>query len=216
MRNLPPAVAAHLASGGGIDVQVLIWLVARDRETAAPAPIGLWTGADHQVITVDGEARTYFGVGALLDVEPFNSIATAQERTWSFSVSPLHAQIVEAVRVYEARLASVEAHEWRIDPLTNTALAPPIRAFRGTVLEINMPIPALGQDSVATISSVSDAWRLTRGLTLTRSQSALSARAEGDDIRKYNDLVGIETAWGEKTKGGDGGGKGDGGSWGAA
>mgnify|MGYP000999443015 CR=1 FL=1 len=42
MRNLPSAVAAHLAAAGtGMHVEILVWLVARDRATGAPEPFGV-------------------------------------------------------------------------------------------------------------------------------------------------------------------------------
>jgi len=213
MRNLPTSVKTHLAQSSAFDVHVLIWLTARNRTTGLPESLGIWTGADHQTITVDGDSRTYYGVGALLDVEPFNSRAALEERSWSVSVSPLHAAVVEAIRTYDARLAPVEAHEWYFDPETNTAVADPIRAFRGTVMVIDMPTPELGQEAAAKIQCVSDAWRLTRGLTLKRSNEALLTRAPTDKIRQYNSLVGIETAWGE-SKASDGNGGANGGSWG--
>lgn len=204
MRSLPEAVATHLATGAGMNVHVLIWLTARDRTTGEHETFGIWTGADHQVITVEGVDRTFYGVGALLDVDPFTSSAAGTNQSWSFRVSPLHAQIVDAIRTYESRLAPVEVHEWHHNPLTNTALAPPIRAFRGTVAQVSIPTPAEGPDGApaetdATIQCVTDAWRLTRGLTLRRSQSALKSREPLDTFRDNNSLVGIETAWGEKS-----------------
>lgn len=206
MRALPSAVAAHLASGGGIAVHALIWITARDRTTNAPVTLGIWTGADTQSITVSGVSRTYHGLGALLDLDPLSAGADLRERQWSFTVSPLHEAVISAIREYNARLAPVEVHEWHFDPLTNAPLADPVRVFRGSIMTVSMPVPALDQDATATISCVSDAWRLTRGLTLKRSDSALQARETGDDFRKYNDLVGVETWWGEKSKTTAGGG----------
>lgn len=212
MRNLPQAVATHLAFGAGVDVRVLVWITARDRATAEPVPFGFWTGADHQEIEVDGAARLYHGLGALLDMDPVTSSATAQEKIWSLRVSPLHPQIAEVIRTYDARLAPVEVHEWHFDPVTHLPLAPPIRAIRGTVMEVDIPVPAEGEDISATISVVTDAWRLTQGLTLTRSHEALLARTAGaDQFRRYNVVTGVRVYWGEAAPavpGGAGGGPG--------
>ena len=126
-------------------MHVLVWITARDRVTGAPHSLGFWTGADHQAIDVAGETRTYYGVGALLDVEPVASVSSAQERVWSLAVSPLHAQIAEAVRTYDVRLAPVEVHEWHHDPLTHLPLADPVRVVRGTLMELDLPTPPEGQ-----------------------------------------------------------------------
>lgn len=198
MRDLPTAVAAHLAARKGLLVHALIWLSARDRSTGAAETLGLWTGADHQDIVVGGVARRYYGVGAVLALDPFVSQALGHEQTWSMQVSSLHAQVIEAIRIYDARLAPVEVHSWYFDPLTHNPLADPIREFRGTVMEVDLPTPPVGGEAVATISCVSDAWRLTRGLTLRRSDAALQARAPGDGFRRHNALSGaVQVAWGE-------------------
>jgi hypothetical protein len=66
------------------------------------------------------------------------------------------------------------------------------------VMTVDLPVPALGQDAVGTVTCVSDAWRLTRGLTLKRSHEALLARTAGADLfRQYNALVGVPVVWGE-------------------
>lgn len=198
MRNLPSAVAAHLAAGGGMAVQMLVWLVARDRATGAPEPFGFWTGADHQMITVAGEGRTYYGAGALLEVDPVTSSTAQLSRSWQFKVSQLDPTVAEAIRTYDARLAPVEVHEWHWDPEANLPLAEPLRVMRGTVMDLAVPTPPAGQQAEAIVRIVTDAWRLTRGLPLMRSHEALQARTAGaDSFRRYGNLTGVSVAWGE-------------------
>jgi len=201
MRNLPSAVAAHLAAAGtGMHVEILVWLVARDRATGAPEPFGFWTGADHQVIAVAGEGRTYYGAGALLEVDPVTSSAAQLSRSWQFKVSQLDPTVAEAVRAYDARLAPVEVHEWHWNPETNLPLAEPVRVIRGTVMDLSVPTPPAGQQAEATVRIVTDAWRLTRGLPLMRSHEALLARTAGaDSFRRYGNLTGVPVTWGERT-----------------
>lgn len=199
MRSYPSAVAAHLAARKPLLIHALLWLSVRDRATNDRETIGFWTGADAQVVTVDGDARTYHGVGSLLAVEPLVTRARLEERSWSVSGSPLNARVIEAIRLYDARLAPAEMHLWFFDPVTHDPLAAPVREFRGTVMEIDAPTPAMGGEATATIGMVSDAWRLTRGLTLRRSDNALRARTGGvDAFRKYNTTPdSVEVAWGE-------------------
>ncbi|HBZ5728153.1 TPA: hypothetical protein MK151_004727, partial [Salmonella enterica subsp. enterica serovar Weltevreden] len=40
-----------------------LWVIARDMATNAPFPVGYWTGDDATTITVDGQARSYYGAG---------------------------------------------------------------------------------------------------------------------------------------------------------
>lgn len=199
MREYPSAVAAHLAARKGLLVHALIWLVAKDRGTGAPEPLGLWTGADHEDIEFGGVTRRYYGVGGVLGLDPFISQAQGHEQTWAFRVSSLHEQVIEAIRIYDARLARIEVHSWYFDPLTQNPLADPVRELRGTVMEIDLPTPPEGGEAIATVTCVPDAWRLTRPLTLKRSASALLSRASGDGLRRHNGSR-AQVAWGEWVK----------------
>lgn len=200
MLNLPPAVVAHVAARKPMHIQALVWLTARDRSTGSPQTIGLWTGADHQAITVGGVSRTYYGVGALIGLENLTARARLEERTWSMKLSPLHDQVVEAIRLYDARLAPLELHLWFIDPATDQALASPVPAFRGTVMGAPIETPPEGGEASCTVQCVSDGWRLSRGLTVKRSDAALQARFPGDRFRRWNTISGsVESVWGSRT-----------------
>jgi hypothetical protein len=211
MRDIPSAVITHLASGGALLTHVLIWLTARNRSTNAEATLGLWTGDDAEEITVGGAERTYYGAGAVLDLDPMISSSRLQVHRWAFRVSPLSDAVVTAVRQYNARLAAVEVHEWFWDPVAHAPLADPVRAFRGTIMDVQMPVAALDSEAVATITCVSDAWRLTKGLTLKKSDAALQARAPGDRFRQYNTITAAPVVWGDKLETQPGGSAGAGG-----
>lgn len=201
MRTLPAAIASHLAARRPLLVHALVWITARDRATQSPESIGLWTGDDHQNFSIDGQARTYYGAGSILGLEDFTSNARLEVIEWQMQISPLHDQVIEAVRQYDARLAPIELHLSYINPETMTPLADPVRMFRGAVTGLSIPTPAIGGDAIATIRCASDAWRLTRGLTLKRSQAALEARSPSDLFRRYGAISGaVSTAWGEKIK----------------
>ncbi|MFE3838604.1 hypothetical protein ABNX41_16175, partial [Rhodobacteraceae bacterium PA1-206B] len=104
-----------------------------------------------------------------------------------------------AIRLYDPRLAPVELHEWFIDPDTMLPLADPVIDLRGHIIKALISTPEDGGAATCTITMVSAAWTLTRGLTLKRSQAALERRAPGDTFRQYGDISGaVETAWGER------------------
>lgn len=201
-RPYPQPVIDHLAAGGGWQVHELLWLNVRDRANNARIDVGLWSGPDQAVITVDGENRTYYGMGALLSVDDPVSAASLQQIEWGFQVSSLNSAAVNAIRNYDARLGRVERHWYWHDPLTGLPIAPPWRVSLGVVQEVSLPTPPEGGDAVADVTCSSAIWQLTRGLTLMRSDAALRARKPGDGLRKYNDISGsVQVAWGEKVKG---------------
>ena len=199
MRNLPVAVADHLAARRTIMTEILIWLGGKDRTSGALEHIGLWTGVDHQQIAIEGQARTYYGAGGLIGMEPVTQRAGLEVRQHRVSVSPLAPEVVEALRVYDPRLAPVEIHEWHFSPGTQAPLADPIRIFKGNIIAAPITTPAEGGEATCEITVVSAAWALTRSLTLKRSHAALTARNPGDGFRRYGDISGaVDTAWGER------------------
>ena len=199
MTPYPPAVADHLAARKPLLSHVLLWLSARDRATGALEHVGLWTGADHQDIAVSGQARTYYGAGALVGMEPITQRTGLEVRQHRVTLSPLSPAAVDALRLYDPRLAPVEIHEWFWDPETMNALADPIRIFKGHIVQAPINTPAEGGEATCELTLVSAAWELTQPLPLKRSHAALTARNPGDNFRRYGDISGsVETAWGEK------------------
>lgn len=198
MRHYPPAVAAHLAARKPVLCHLLLWIGAKHRTSGALEFIGLWTGDDHQVIAIGGQDRTYYGAGGLIGMEPLTQRTGLEVREHQITLSPLADEVVQAIRIYEPRLAPIEIHEWYFDPDTMTALAAPIRAFRGHIIAAPITTPEEGGEATCVITAVSASWALTRPLTIKRSHAALTARAPGDTFRRDADISGaVETAWGE-------------------
>ena len=197
MRILPAEVTAQL-SGGGLYTHVLIWFSARNRTTGETETLGLWTGADHQVVAVGGQARTYYGAGALIAMDPITARAGLEVRQHTITVSPLADEVVTLLRSYDPRLAPIEIHVWYCNPVTEQPVADPIRIFKGFVMQAPISIPPEGGEATAKITCASAAWALTRGLTIKRSDAALRARASADAFRADTDISGaVECVWGE-------------------
>lgn len=199
MRAYPAAVVAHWAARKTVLCHTLLWLAGRDRDTGTLERLGLWTGDDHQQITVGGWARTYYGAGNIVGLDAITQRSALEVRQHRITLSPLAPEVVQAVRIYDPRLAPIEMHEWYFDPETMRPLAAPVRVFSGHIIQAPISTPAEGGDATCTITMVSSAWTLTRPLTLKRSSAALQAREAGDLFRQYQDISGaVETAWGEK------------------
>ncbi len=199
MRSLPTAVASRMAAREPMLTEVLVWLGGRDRNTGELEYIGLWTGSDHERVSAGTEERTYYGAGSLIGMEPITQRAGIEVRQHRITISPLSDEAVQAIRIYDPRLCPIEIHEWYFDPSTMTALAPPVRVFRGNIVSAPITTPAIGGEATCDITATSDAWALTRPLTLKRSNAALQERNPGDTFRQYGDISGaVETAWGER------------------
>lgn len=206
MRVLAPEILTLLQRRQGLLTHVMLWLTAKNRDTGALESIGLWTGADHQEFVIRGQARTYYGAGNILSMDPITSRAGLEVRMHKVTVSALSPEVVTALRVYDPRLAPVEIHELYCDPTTELAVADPVRVFKGTVIEAPISQGADGGDAVAEITMASAAWALTKGLTLKRSNGALKARAPSDEFRAYTDLGrAVSTVWGEERSTSEGG-----------
>lgn len=204
MRTFPVEIENHLSARRGLRVHALLWITAQNRSSGAKEGLGLWTGLDTIDLVIEGQTRRYYGAGGLLGFEALQSSSEMLERTWSLQISGLHEAAVAAIREYNARLAPVELHSWWHDPDTDRPLADPVREFRGHVMEVSLPTPEPGGESAADLRCVSDAWRLTRGLTLKRSHSALRKRAPDDRFRMNNTTSGTaQVPWGEEMKGYD-------------
>jgi len=197
MRPLTPTTAAALASGAVV-ARLLVWVEAMNRTTGAPETLGLWTGEDHRTFEIDGTARTYFGAGGLLQVEPVTMQAGLTVRMHRLTLSPLAPEGAELLRGYDPRLAPVEIHRALFDPETMDLLDAPHLVLRGQVDEAPITTPEIGGEASAQLVVAGAARALTRACTLKKSPEALRARAPGDAFRDYAAVAGeVKVWWGE-------------------
>lgn len=198
MRNFDSNTAAYLAGETAIVAHVLIWILARNRDTGAQESIGFWTGDDHQEFVVDGQSRSYFGAGDVLEVPPITSEAGLQVRMHSFGLASLAPEVAMALRGYEPRLAAVEVHRALFYSSTGAQAANPHRVLTGWIDEAQITTPAIGGQGSATITVASSARALTRTLPICKSDAQQRLRA-GDRFRRYVDVSGsVDVVWGSR------------------
>lgn len=198
MLDLAPALLAHLQSRGARHAQLLVWITARDRATGNPETVGFWTGADHQVFSIGGVDRTYYGAGSLIKIAPMVGEGGVNVRTTRLSFSPISEEFRAAVQSYDTNDGPVQIHVANFDPQTEVLIAEPLRRFKGFVKGLDFTRAVLGGQSTCEMAVQSAARVLTRTLPLKKSDAALSARHPGDRFRQYADVSGsIETVWGE-------------------
>lgn len=199
MRDFAPATAAFLAARPtALRANVLIWITARDRVTGLPETLGLWDGPDHENIVVNGVSRAYFGAGSILGLESLVYGSVLDVRLATLKLSQISDEVEQAIRGYDARLASIEVHRIIWDSVTNTMQGPAHRILNGQIDAIVIDTPAEDSSGGVTVTIASAARALTRTLALRRDDE--SQRRRGDDrIRRYATLSGVvSTPWGEK------------------
>jgi hypothetical protein len=197
MRSLSPATQAWLQARQPMHAHALVWILARNRGTGQTESIGFWTGDDHAAFVIDGEARTYFGAGAVLNIDPIRRKAGLQVTTQRASLSGITPETQMALRGYDVRHARVEIHRALFDPDTRQLLDAPHRLFRGWIDRLKIKTPAKGEAGVAEVELASAARALTTPSSRKRSDASLRARASGDGFRKYaSQADAVETPWG--------------------
>ena len=198
MRILDPTSAAYLAARTGVASRHMVHVLARNRATGAREALGLWQGDDHLSLTIGGEARTYYGAGALVGVEPIRAGIGLEVRMLQLVLAPMTPEVAQLLRGYDARLAPVELHRALLSLETGQLIADPIRVFRGWIDEVKIRTGEVGGTGEATVTLASAARGLTRALTLTRSEAEMRRRDAGDAFRQYTDIAGeVGVWWGE-------------------
>ena len=197
MRTFDPAVLAQFAAREGMAPGLLVWISAKNRETAELETIGLWTGEDHLEFSIGGETRTYYGAGTLLRTNPLDSVVGLSVRSQTLTFSSIAPEVQQALRGYDPRLAPAEMHVAYFDKMTGNLLAEPMRVFKGLVNTVEIITPAVGGTAEASVELLSASYRLTKSLAVKKSEQSLLARSPTDKFRQYTSVAGsIETIWG--------------------
>lgn len=185
----------HLAARQGVAPRWYVWIVAKDRSTGDPAPAGFWTGRDNVTLSIDGETRTYLGLGALLTVEPLTFETGPVVREQTVGLTMIDATVENLIRGYDCRLAPVDIHLGFHDP-SSLALLSLTRAFRGEVDRGPVRTPPVGGSGGVELALVSSARAMTRKVNSKFSDASFQLR-DGDRIARYIDVSGsVQVVWG--------------------
>lgn len=181
-----------IAAGEGVDVDVLVWVTAKNRSTQADETTGFWTGLDAETITVDGVPRVYYGAGAVLGVDDLVSRAGTVVQYQPIGLNILTPEVEQLLREYESRIAQVEVHLRRMDPETNAQLSIS-RVFKGW---IDTGTETRGPDGTSlSYQMVSTARALTRLVALHRSDVSHKRAYSSDDFFQYAGVSGTVSWW---------------------
>jgi hypothetical protein len=199
VKNIDPALLAHLASRGQISSRVLVWFHAVNRLDGSPAGWGVWTGEDDRTFSIGGGDRTYFGAGAMGDPGSLTFEAGYVVRLHRVALSHRHADVAVALAATDIRLRAVEIHQVHLKPGSHDLVAAPLLRFAGVVETLTRPRLAQGASGMAEVQLASSARALTRPVEITKSDATLQAVHPGDRFRRYNAVSGkVTVAWGER------------------
>ncbi len=199
MRSYAPAEITHLQARAGVRPRLLVWIVAKDRETGDPFPVGFWNGDDTEEFTIAAVARSY-NPTALLGMDDITFETGLKVRRISIWLATAATEVIAAVQGYDVRLAPIEVHRVLTDPLTHRPIAAPHRIWKGWVDGAPRVTPAKGLSrGRVSITAASAAMALTRGLPGRYSDEAMRLRGGDDRLFRYADISGkVPIYWGEK------------------
>lgn len=179
---------------GPLSIDILLWVSARNRSNGQTETMGLWTGYDVTSLTVEGEARTYFGAGTVLSVSDIVSQMGTNVQMQSARLNILTPEIEQLILGYDARQAPVEIHLRRVDPETGAELDV-TRCFKGFVDRAPIGQGPKGGTSAIEASLASSARMLTRRVALRRSDASHRRAHPGDRFFRHAAVSGTVPVW---------------------
>lgn len=195
MRALSASIQNALAADGVVS-RVLVWFQARNRATSEVETIGLWTGADNRQITVEGQARIYYGAGNIIDVPPVVYKTGLDVQVYRLGITSITNEARQLIRAWDPRFAAVEVHRALFDPLTRALIGSPHRVLAGMIDDVEVSRPPAGGQASCYLSVVTTARLLTYGLP-NKNSNANQRRISSDLFLRYADAQ-AEVWWGSK------------------
>lgn len=191
----PAAVQARLDARLPIRAVWLLWCRPKPFAGGSRVGVGLSTDDDHATLTVEGEARLYWGAQGGMGVPVLTRKVgtTVGAREVGLSLTPEGEALL---RGYDTRLAPVELHCAVYDPGSGDLVGIG-REFRGTVDGTGIQTPEQGGQASASVSMVSRARRGTMTVVGVKSDAAQRRRDPTDGFHAYASLGSVASdPWG--------------------
>ena len=176
-------------------IRNLVWIEARDRNTAAPNSRGFWDGDEDVSFLVDGQTRLFHGGGALLNVPTLKARTGLVVQTQKVTLSAIAPEVRDMVHGLDIRLAKVRLYWVQFDPVKGNVIDIH-RVFKGTIDSAPERIGAAGQESTVELSLVSSARLFTRKAHILKSNASQTKRS-GDALFRHAEHSGkTKIYWG--------------------
>jgi len=197
-------LALQAAPRNGLVVRDLVWIKAKNRDTGAQEQIGLWADkVPLKVPVIDPETGLSTGTGpdgrvyqplGQLSVPSIPAGMALEVRTIRIKISRLSDAVINAIRLYDARMAVIEIHRGVFDAGTGEIVDPALCRFSGYVNAAPIDIPKKGSEGGIELECVSRSRILTRTSGLLFSMETLKKRL-GDLFGSYLDVAGAWRIW---------------------
>lgn len=185
MKSYPANTVAALAARRLLPRDFLT-ITARTRDTGAPVSVGFWSDlANVSALVTDPEMgmpvlRDFYGSGSLIQISDIPAIVGVSVETVTVTMSQLHDQVEEALRLYDVKQARVEIHTGLLDPDSRKLVDPAEPIFVGFIDKVEIRTPAEGGEGAAVLTCASGTQELLRSNPSTRSHADQQVRAPGD------------------------------------
>lgn len=193
------SVALADAPRKGLIMRDLVWITAKDRSTGSPESVGVWSGRVPTTVPVinpkDGSTdnRVYQPLGQLI-VPPIPATMDLEVRTIRIRLSRLSGALLNAIRLYDAKMAPIEIHRGIFDPTTGRLVDPAMCRFFGFINAAPITISPSGQEGGIELECTSYSRIMTRTSGKLFSDEVLKDRS-GDRFGQYLDVAGDWRIW---------------------
>lgn len=189
MKIVSPNTAAALAARR-LAPRDFLTITARDRATGGPVTVGFWSDlANVSALVVDPDTgapllRDFYGAGALISISDIPAVVGVSVQSVTITMSQLHEQVQDAVRLYDIKQARVEIHSGLLDPDSKKLVDPAEPIFVGFVDTVEIRTPRENEEGAAILICTSGTQELLRYNPATRSHEDQQVRAPGDAFFK--------------------------------
>ena len=189
----------------GLVIRDFVHIRAKNRGTGDLEGIGFWNGIVPMTAEVtdpsDGStvSNLYQAGGALLKMPSIPAGLNLEVRTIRLQFSRLSEAVLNAIRLYDAKMAPIQIHRGIFDPTTRRLVDPAICRFDGYINRAPVRLPKAGGTGTVDLECVTYARILTRTSGKKFSHETIKDRTSGDLFAKYVDVAGgWRIFWGEE------------------
>ncbi|MEJ6397045.1 hypothetical protein [Yoonia sp. 208BN28-4] len=180
--TLPSAIETHLAKREGHDARWALWCDAVNKQTGASEPFGIWSGDDHQEITINGHTRLFAGAQHYFKPDAIKRPTGIVVQSQSISLNGMTPEVYRLTRAFDLAGQRADLYLVLLNPLSGNLIGYR-REFKGYVNAAPEDVPANNGRVTAALSLVSHFRDLTYTPNLYKSNAAQSALS-GDTARR--------------------------------
>jgi hypothetical protein len=204
MRSISPTNLA-LLQARRLVARDFLWIVARERGTNVPAPVGFWSDVENVSAAIvhpdtgGAVTRDWYGSGTLIAISDIPLVSNITVQTVTIQMSQIDDLVEQTFRLYDLKQARVEIYRGLFDPDSRQMTAPAECRFIGFVDEANVDTPKEGEAGALVLTCKSHTQEMTRSNPDTRSDASQRRRSATDNFYQDTAVVGDwELFWGSE------------------